>query len=119
LGILNYQMEQFKKYIQELIEFLNKIEPAWYSIPIDFLHKLLRLIENNEYKIFYEKANSIELWGGAGSLWETEFGMTTEQRKQFDDLLLNFLGELKAKDKIGRNAREVQKMLIRFKNKNQ
>jgi hypothetical protein len=112
-------MNTLKKYIHELIIFLIEIDSGAYSVQLIFLNELIDLIDNENYDVFYKKANSIELWGGAGSLWESEFGMTIEQRKQFDNLLLNFLEELNARDKIGGNAREVQKILIRFKNKNQ
>ena len=107
-------MQKLCTYIQELIEFLLAIEPIEYAVQIAYLRELLDLIKNAQNEIFYKKINSIELWGGSGSLWENKYGMTMIQREHFETLLLKLLEELKTTGKIGRQATTVQKILMRL-----
>jgi len=104
-------MDNFKKAISNIIEFLNEIDDGAYFVQIGFLYELQDLIDHEKYDLFYERINSVEMWGGSGALWESEYGMTVIQRKQFDILLLNLLSELAFNGKASKRAKAIYKAL--------
>lgn len=97
--------------IKKIIQFLNEVDSASYFEQMSYLNMLIDLIGKRKYDVFFEKADSAELWGGAGSLLESEYGMSADQRKVFDNLLLNLLISLRNAGKIGKRAKSALKML--------
>jgi hypothetical protein len=97
--------------IVRIIHFLDEVDSSSYLEQMNYLHSLTDLINRQQYDIFFEKVNSSELWGGSGSLWESEYGMSSEQRSIFEGLLLNLLNLLKENNKMGKRAQSAFKIL--------
>jgi len=105
-------MDKFKNVIQEIIDFLNKIDSNAYFSHIGYLNHLVDLIGKNELEEFYKKMDSVEMWGGSGALWESQYGMTDEQQEHFDTLLLKVLNELKNEKRMGKRAKSLYKYFL-------
>jgi len=103
--------EKFIKSIDEIYRFLNDIDPSAYFEQINYLLLLIELIQTKQYDTFFKNINNSELWGGSGAIWESEYGMSVEQRKVFTKLLLDLLIILKETNKINKRAKSILKYL--------
>ncbi|MEJ0101536.1 MAG: hypothetical protein WDO19_02780 [Bacteroidota bacterium] len=103
--------EMFTKDIDRVIHFLSEVDSSSYFDQMNYLNQLNDLIRNKQYDAFFEKANGSELWGGSGSIWESEYGMSVQQRKIFEGLLISLLKLLKENNKMEKRAKSVFKIL--------
>jgi len=108
-------MDNLKAVILKIINFLVEVDSGAYFEQTNYLNDLLALIEEKNYDLVYSKLNSIEMWGGAGSIWESEYGMSKDQRDFFEDLLLILLNELTLRSKMSNSSEGVRKILLKFK----
>lgn len=106
-----HDIEKIKWSIQNLIKFLNGIDSGSYFEQMNYLQGLIELIESKKTSLFIEQINSAELWGGSGSVWESEYGMTAEQRNRLNDILLQLLISMKEEKIIRQRARKILKLL--------
>ena len=106
--------EKLINAVNKLIQFLNEVDSAVYYEQINYLNFLIDLIKNKQYETFFVKANSSELWGGSGSIWESEYGMSEQQRQIFENTLLDLLNLLKENNKMDKRAKSVFKILNRI-----
>lgn len=104
-------IEEFKSSINNMIDFLDNVGSGLFFDQMNYLQELLDLIENKQYNPFFEKINSAELWGGSGSVWESEYGMTAQQRIVFENILLQLLLSMRKEGIMKQRARRIFKML--------
>lgn len=90
---------------------MNGVDSSSYFEQMNYLNLLIDLIRGKQYDAFFEKVNSSELWGGSGSIWESEYGMSLQQRQVFKGLLLNLLNILKKNYRMEKRAKSVFKIL--------
>lgn len=110
-----YDIEKIKWLIRILIEFLSSVDGGSYFEQMNYLQRVIDLNESKDTSVFIEQINSSELWGGSGSVWESEYGMTTEQRNRFENILLQLLLSMKEKNILEKRAKKVLKVLEKKK----
>jgi hypothetical protein len=106
-----YDIEKVKSTVQDLIKFLGTIDSGSYFEQMNYLQRLVDLIERKETFLFTQLINSAELWGGSGSVWESAYGMTTEQKNRFDHILFQLLLSMEEENIIQQRAKKILKLL--------
>lgn len=105
------ELEHIGNQIREVIRFLSEVDSTSYFEQMRYLNFLLDLIDNKQYKLVFDKLDSAELWGGSGSLLESEYNMSTNQRAELEELLIKLLILIKDTGKMGKRAKSALKFL--------
>jgi hypothetical protein len=104
-------IENLKKNLYGINSFLNEVDSIAYAEQIKYLDEILQLLNNEKYDLAIVRLNSAELWGGSGSIWESEYGMTIEQKDLFDNIMLKLLETMKEDNIIKKRASSVFNIL--------
>ena len=90
-------------------QLLLQIDTGAYRSKIDLINDILDAsVKNDQYK-FYELINSTSFWGGAGSLADSQYGMSEEVQDSLQKYLFEILLLLEAEKKIQKPALRVLK----------
>jgi hypothetical protein len=61
------EKDNFLTILKELSQILKNSENNGQSL---FINQLVELLYNNEFSQFIKLINSVDMWGGAGAVWE-------------------------------------------------
>lgn len=103
------QSIEFVRIISEIIEVLKYTA---HPKQIDFLVRLNDSFERGDFTKSIEDINGVELWGGAGAIWEIEMPDSTG-RKKLDGSLISLLKQMKKENILGKRARSIYRMLVK------
>lgn len=98
IGIILFYFELFGQY--EIISYL------------------LDLLDKNNDEAFIKELNSVNMWGGAGAVWEVGIPQK-EVRIIFDRKLIELIDLMESTDVLGRGIKSLKKLLIWSINKEQ
>jgi hypothetical protein len=71
-----------------------------------FLTNLIDVFESNDSALYIEKLNGVEMWGGAGAIWELELDDSDKQAR-LDRLIFDLLSKMDSEKILGKRAKSV------------
>lgn len=75
---LNICKEEFEPILTNIIECLEKNKNNGQA---EWVVKIKAALQNNDKKDFLDKLTSVEMWGGAGAVWEVGFKSVQDDKK--------------------------------------
>jgi hypothetical protein len=77
-----------------------------------FIESLIDLLRNKNIVDFVKLINGIDMWGGAGAVWEV-YIENEEEQKKFEKEILSLIRLMKLTDIMGSGIKPIEKILIK------
>lgn len=81
------------------------------------INRLLDLLDENKDEIFIKELNSVNMWGGAGAVWEVGIPEKKDEIV-FMSKLINLIDFMEATNILGRGIKSIKRILNWSINKN-
>jgi len=98
---------------EEYVSILNSINQ--YLVMSDnmaqskFIERLLNLLKEKHVDEFIKLINGIDMWGGAGAVWEV-YIENKEEQKKFEKQMLSLIELMKKTDIMGSGIKSIEKI---------
>tara|TARA_B110000091_G_scaffold186056_1_gene206287 strand:+ start:2712 stop:3071 length:360 start_codon:yes stop_codon:yes gene_type:complete len=106
--------DPFSVYNNEYRELLSKLSSLLKQNKnngqMEFINKLKLHIENDRFNNFGRDINALDMWGGAGAVWEV-YIEDYQLRKEFEITILKLINLMKKSQKLKRRVRYIEKNL--------
>ena len=74
-----------------------------------FIEKLINLLRNNHVDEFVKLINGVDMWGGAGAVWEV-YIENKEKQREFEKEILSLIKLMKITDIMGSGIKTIEKI---------
>ena len=91
------------KNINTILELSNNLPQALV------VNKLVVLLQQNNNDTFIDSINSVDFWGGSGSIWEVfieDINLSEKFRKE----IINLIDVMESNDILKRNIKPIRKL---------
>lgn len=110
----------FSKEIKHYSEFRNEYLTILFlikdllkkdnSLQYEFIDELILFVKNEDYLSFEKSINSIDMWGGAGAVWETIL-KNEENNKKFEKSIIELINLLEKSQLLNRRIKYIREYL--------
>ena len=107
---------QLKKEFIEILTEINKVLLSGeHTGQATFINELKHLLVADKIDQFIEKANAVDMWGGAGSVWEVYFEVKERQRI-FARAIKAFIDLMDRADIVENGAKSLKEFFTNYNN---
>lgn len=106
-SILPNEKDLFKKKLSQISDLLSAGGHPYQSELILEISKLLEDDSGNE--LFIQRLNSVDIWGGAGAVWEVYFedeSLTSD----FENAIIDLIDLMEETNVLGRGIKRIRKI---------
>lgn len=100
------EQEFFLSILTALIKLLKN---SGNSAQSEFVCKLIELINQNYFSQFVKLINGVDMWGGAGAVWEVYIENKNEA-KEFEKEMLSLISLMEKTKIIGKGVKPIKKI---------
>ena len=108
----NLREEDFDNFLIVLKNILNILNDAGQNVQSGFINKLINLANQKETSLFVKLINGIEMWGGAGAVWEVYID-NKEDAKSFEKEMLNLINLMDNTNILGKGIKPIRRIYER------
>ena len=105
-NIREEDLDNFLLILNNIIKILNNAE---HNAQSGFINKLINLVIQKETSLFIELVNGIEMWGGAGAVWEVYID-NKEDAKSFKKEILNLINLMDDTNILGKGIKPIRRL---------
>jgi len=105
----NIREEDLDNFLLILNNILNILNNAEHNAQSGFINKLINLVIQKETSLFIELVNGIEMWGGAGAVWEVCID-NKEDAKSFKKEILNLINLMDDTNILGKGIKPIRRL---------
>ena len=106
LALVIAERESFLAILIALIELLKN---SGNNAQAEFIQKLIALINQNNFGQFVKLINGVDMWGGAGAVWEV-YIEDQNKRKEFENEMLRLISLMERTKIIGIGIKPIKKI---------
>ncbi len=96
----------FLSILRTIFQLLNK---ASHNAQAEFIQKLIGLLEQQNISLFIKLINGVDIWGGAGAVWEVHFENKSDA-KIFESEILKLIKLMEQTKILGKGIKPISKI---------
>jgi hypothetical protein len=101
------EMQQ-KSFLNILTQIYDSLKSSNNSAQAAFIQKLIILINEKDFNAFSEQANSVDMWGGAGAVWEVYIANESGSH-EFEKNMLSLILLMEKTNIISKGIKSIKK----------
>lgn len=98
---------KYRNILNDIGEILLRLK---FSGQYQVISDLLDLLDKNEDEIFIKELNSVNMWGGAGAVWEVGI-LEKKDEIAFMNKLIELIDFMETTNVLGREIKSIKKIL--------
>ena len=98
------------KYLIILSDIAHILVKSELNEQVKIINNLSDLLKQKEYSRFKQSINSIEMWGGAGAVWEV-YIEDKDLARMFEKQMINLIDLMEKTKILGRGIKPIKKYL--------
>jgi hypothetical protein len=106
----NYaDLENGAAFLEVLTKLHHILQRAEHYAQAEFVRKLMELIEIGDHPTFVRFINSVDMWGGAGAVWEV-YLKTQNDEIEFEETIVNLIDLMDKTIILGNGIKSIRKL---------
>jgi hypothetical protein len=98
-----------ENFLSALMAVMQSLNNSGNHAQSEFIQKLIELISQNNFSHFVKLINGVDMWGGAGAVWEIYIENKTEAR-EFEKKMLRLISLMEKTKIIGKGIKPIKKL---------
>jgi hypothetical protein len=104
--LVNGEREKFVSILRIIFQLLNK---AGHNAQADFIQKIIELMNQQNISLFVRLINSVDMWGGAGAVWEVHIENKVDA-KTFENEMLRLIYLMEQTKVLGKGIKPIRRI---------
>jgi len=100
------ERKNFLSILRIIFQLLNK---ASHNAQAEFIQKLIELIDQQNISLFIKLINGVDIWGGAGAVWEVHIENKSDA-KVFENEMLKLINLMEQTKILGKGIKPIRKI---------
>lgn len=100
------ERQNFLSILSVIFQILNKTSN---NAQAEFIQKLIELIDQHNISLFIKLINGVDLWGGAGAVWEVHIE-NKSVAKVFENEMLKLINLMEQTKILGKGIKPIRKI---------
>jgi len=105
----NLVLEERANFLSILMALMQLLKSSGNNAQSDFIHKLIELFNQNNLDHFVKLINGVDMWGGAGAVWEV-YIEDQNKVKEFEKEMLRLISLMEKTKIIGNGIKPIKKI---------
>jgi len=105
----NLREEDLDNFLLVLKDISKILNDAGHNAQSGFIDKLINLINQREMNLFIKLINGVDMWGGAGAVWEVYID-NKEDAKSFEKEILNLINLMDDTNILGKGIKSIRRL---------
>lgn len=101
---------EFKSEYLALLSLIKKLLKKDDSLQYEYIEELILCIRNQDYLEFKKRINTVDMWGGAGAVWETIL-KDEKDNERFEKSIIELINLLEKSQWLNRRMKYIRKYL--------
>lgn len=106
---LTLVLEERANFLSILAILMQLLKGSGNNAQSDFIHKLIELFNQNNLSHFVKLINGLDMWGGAGAVWEV-YIEDKNRAKEFENEMLRLINLMEKTKIIGNGIKPIKKI---------
>lgn len=102
-------LEERPNFLLVLTALMQLLKGSGNIAQSDFIYKLIELLNQNNLNHFVNLINGVDMWGGAGAVWEIYIEDKNEA-KEFEKEMLRLINLMQKTEIIGKGITTIKKI---------
>ncbi|KAF0127917.1 MAG: Uncharacterized protein FD155_3491 [Bacteroidetes bacterium] len=104
--LVSQNCDDFSSVLTTLFELLKK---NGHNSQADFIKELILLINQENFNSFIQSLNGVNMWGGAGAVWEV-YIEDKESSKEFEKSVIKLINIMEETKILGKGIKPIRKL---------
>lgn len=100
------ERKNFLSILRIIFQLLNK---ASHNAQAEFIQKIIKLLEQQNISLFIKLINGVDIWGGAGAVWEVHIENKSDA-KIFESEMLKLINLMEQTKILGKGIKPIRKI---------
>jgi hypothetical protein len=106
LELVSQNRDDFFSVLTTLFQLLKK---NGHNSQADFIKELIQLINKENFNSFIKSLNGVNMWGGAGAVWEV-YIEDKESSKEFEKSVIKLINIMEETKILGKGIKPIRKI---------
>lgn len=102
-------LEERPNFLLVLTALMQLLKSSGNNAQSNFIYKLIELLNQNNLSHFVKLINGVDMWGGAGAVWEIYIEDKNEA-KEFEKEMLCLINLMEKTEIIGKGIKPIKKI---------
>ncbi|WP_310557037.1 hypothetical protein [Flavobacterium sp.] len=102
-------LEERTNLLLVLTALMKLLKSSGNNAQSDFIYNLIELLNQNNISHFVKLINGVDMWGGAGAVWEIYIEDKNEG-KEFEKKMLSLINLMEKAQIIGKGIKSIKKI---------
>lgn len=96
-------------FLSVLTALMNILKSSGNDAQSNFIYNLIELFNQNDFSYFVKSINEVDMWGGAGAVWEV-YIEDKSKAKEFEKVMLDLFSLMEKTKIIGSGINKIKKI---------
>lgn len=101
--------EERPNFLLVLTALMELLKSSGSNAQSNFIYKLIELLNQNNLSHFVKLINGVDMWGGAGAVWEI-YIEDKNDAKEFEKKMLSLINLMEKTEIIGRGIKPIKQI---------
>lgn len=109
IGSIELVYQYRDDFFSILMTLFDHLKKNGHNSQADFIEELIQLLNQENFSLFIQSLNGVNMWGGAGAVWEV-YIEDKESSKEFEKSVIKLINIMEQTKILGKGIKPIRKL---------